>query len=50
MSAPSHKAIVRRYFEEALDKRSLDVLDDIVTTDCLIRRPEAQEPIRVRSL
>jgi predicted ester cyclase len=46
MSAASHKAIVRRYFEEALDKRNLDVLDEIVTTDCLIHRPEAQEPIR----
>ena len=46
MSAASHKAIVRRYFEEALDKRNLDVLDEIVTIDCLIHRPEAPEPIR----
>jgi predicted ester cyclase len=37
---------VRRYFEEAVDKRNLDVLDEIVATDCLIHRPEAQEPIR----
>jgi predicted ester cyclase len=46
MSAASNKAIARSYFEEALDKRNLDVLDDIVATDCLIHRPEAQEPIR----
>ncbi|HSL78289.1 MAG TPA: ester cyclase [Pseudolabrys sp.] len=46
MSTESNKAIVRRYFEEALDKRNLNVLDEIVTTDCLIHRPEAREPIR----
>ena len=46
MSAASHKATVRRYFEEALDKRNLDVLDEIVAIDCLIHRPEAPEPIR----
>jgi predicted ester cyclase len=46
MSTASLKATVRRYFEEALDKRNLDVLDEIVATDCLIHRPEAQEPIR----
>src|SRR4030095_2124906 len=46
MSIASHKATVRRYFEEALDKRNLDVLDEIVTTDCIIHRPETSEPIR----
>ena len=46
MSIESHKAIVRRYFEEVVDKRNLDVLDEIVTTDCVIHRPEASEPIR----
>jgi predicted ester cyclase len=45
MSTASHKAIVRRYFEEALDKRNLDVLDEIVAADCVIHRPEAQEAI-----
>jgi predicted ester cyclase len=45
MSTTSHKATVRRYFEEAVDKRNLDVLDEIVAADCLIHRPEAQEPI-----
>jgi len=46
MSAASNKATVRRYFEEALDNRNLEMLDEIVTTDCVIHRPEAQEPIR----
>jgi hypothetical protein len=46
MSTASHKATVHRYFEEVLDKRKLDVLDEIVAIDCLIHRPEAQEPIR----
>jgi steroid delta-isomerase-like uncharacterized protein len=46
MSVTSHKAIVRRYFEEALDKSRLDVLDEIVARDCIIQRPEASEPIR----
>ena len=46
MSTDYNKATVRRYFEEALDRRNLDVLDEIVAIDCVIHRPEAQEPIR----
>jgi len=46
MSTASHKAIVRRYFEEALDQMNVAILDDIVTTDCIIHRPEVPEPIR----
>ena len=46
MSTASHKETVRRYFEEAVGKINLDVLDEIVAIDCLIHRPEAQEPIR----
>lgn len=51
MSTESDKGIVRCYivrcyFEEALDKRNLDVLDEIIATDCIIHRPEASEPIR----
>jgi predicted ester cyclase len=45
MSSASRKTIVRRYFEEALDKRNLDVLDEIVAADCVIHRPETQEAI-----
>lgn len=39
------KEVVRRYFEEVLDKRKLDVLGELVTTDCIIHRPEVPEPI-----
>jgi predicted ester cyclase len=46
MSTDDNKAIVRRYFEEVLDNRHLDVLDEIVAIDCIIHRPEAPEPIR----
>ena len=45
MSTASCKAILRRYFEEALDKRKLEILDEIVAIDCLIHRPETQQPI-----
>jgi hypothetical protein len=44
MSTASHKATVRQYFEEVLDKRKLDVPDEIVAVDCVIRRPETQKP------
>jgi ketosteroid isomerase-like protein len=46
MSTETNKAIVRRYFREALDRRRLDFLDEIITLDCVIHRPEASEPIR----
>ena len=46
MSTESNKAIVCRYFEEVVDKRKLDILDEIVVTDCIIHRPEASAPIR----
>ena len=46
MSIESNKAIVRRYFEEVVDKSKLDILGEIVSTDCIIHRPEASEPIR----
>ena len=46
MSIESNKAIVRRYFEEVVDKRKLEILDEIMSMDCVIHRPEASEPIR----
>jgi predicted ester cyclase len=45
MSTAPNKAIVRRYFEEALDKRNLEILPEIVSADCIIHRPETPEPI-----
>jgi predicted ester cyclase len=46
MSTAANKGIVRRYFEEVVDKSKLDIFDEIVTADCVIHRPEASEPIR----
>lgn len=46
MSIESNKAIVRRYFEEVLDQHNLDILDEMVTMDCVIHRPEVSDPIR----
>lgn len=46
MSIESNKKIVRRYIEEALDKRRLEILGEIVAADCIIHRPEVSEPIR----
>ena len=45
MSIADHKAIVRRYFEEVVDKSRPDILDELATTDCIIHRPEAPESI-----
>ena len=45
MSIEPNKAIVRRYFEEVLDQHNLDILDEMVTMDCVIHRPEVSEPI-----
>jgi predicted ester cyclase len=46
MSTESNKATVRLYIEEVLDKGNLALLDEIVATDCIIHRPELQEPLR----
>jgi predicted ester cyclase len=46
MSTEANKAIVRRYFEEVVDKSNLGILDEIVATDCVIHRPEISKPIR----
>ncbi len=45
MSIESNKKVVRRYFEEAVDKRNPDILDELFTTDCVIHRPESPEAI-----
>ena len=46
MFTESKKAIVRRYFEEALEKGNLDALDEIVGIDGIIHWPEASESMR----
>jgi len=45
MSAEANKQIVRRYFEEAVDKRNADLLDRLFAADCVIHRPEVPQPI-----
>ena len=40
-----NKAKVSRYFAEAVDKRNVDILDELFTADCIIHRPEASAPI-----
>jgi predicted ester cyclase len=45
MSFVHNKAFVRRYFEEVVDKGNVAVLDELFTTNCIIHRPEAREPI-----
>ncbi|HVN22668.1 MAG TPA: ester cyclase [Syntrophorhabdales bacterium] len=46
MSISHQKAIVRRYFEEVLDKRKIELLGDLFAADCIIHRPEMAEPIK----
>ena len=45
MTVSQQKAIVRRYFEEVLDRRKIEILNELVTADCIIHRPEMAEPI-----
>jgi ketosteroid isomerase-like protein len=46
MSTEAHKAVVRRYFAEAVEQRNGEVLDELMTPDCVVHRPELPEPIR----
>jgi predicted ester cyclase len=45
MTVSQQKAIVRRYFKEVLDRRKIEILNELVTADCIIHRPEMAEPI-----
>ena len=49
MTAEANKALVRRYFEQAIDARNMGILDEIAAADCLVHRPEASQPIRGRA-
>jgi predicted ester cyclase len=40
-----NKAAVGRYFAEVVDKRNVDILDELFTADCIIHRPEEQAPL-----
>ena len=46
MSTEENKAIARRVFEEGWNQGKLDVIDEIVTSDYLLRDPSMPEDIR----
>ncbi len=48
MSTASNKAAVRRYFEEVVDKRNVERLDDLATPNCLVHHPDSPEPVKGR--
>ncbi len=43
MSAEKNKAVVRRYFEEAWNKKNLDVVDEIIAPDHLDHEVDGSE-------
>src|SRR5262245_14870372 len=45
MSSESNKEIVRRFFEEVVDKGNLDLVNELYTTDCVVHRLESPQPI-----
>ena len=45
MTVSHQKGIVRRYFEEVLDRRNIEILAELFAADCIIHRPEMAEPI-----
>ena len=46
MSVTENKSVVRRYFEEVIDRGRLELLGDLAAADCVIHRPEATQAIR----
>ena len=47
MTVEDNKAVVRSFFEEALDKGNMGLVDDIFTEDCVFHRGDLTEPARV---
>ncbi|MBU2551892.1 MAG: ester cyclase [Proteobacteria bacterium] len=45
MSIETMKAIVLRYLKQVLDNGQVDILDELLTEDCVIHRPEFPAPI-----
>ena len=44
-SSESNKEIVRRFFEEVVDKGNINLVDELYTTDCVVHRLESPQPI-----
>src|SRR5438093_8580824 len=47
MTVEQNKAMVTRFFEEALDKENVGLIDDMFIEDCLFHRGDLTEPARV---
>ncbi len=46
MAVDENKALVRRFFGDALDKGNVDLLDDMFNDDCVFYRGDFDEPVR----
>ena len=46
MNVEDNKAVVARFFEEALDKGNVGLVDDMFTGDCVFHRGDLTEPAR----
>jgi len=46
MTVEDNKAVVRSFFEEALDEGNMGLVDDIFTEDCVFHRGDLTEPAR----
>jgi hypothetical protein len=43
VSAEENKAIVHRYFQEVLNGKNLDAVDELCTSDCVLQDPNLRE-------
>ena len=50
MAVSENKAVVRRFFDEAINQQNLDALDQIIGLDLLVRPDEPPGPDAVKSL
>jgi predicted ester cyclase len=46
MTIADNKAVVTRFFEEALDKENVGILNELFTEDCVFYRGDLTEPAR----
>ena len=50
MAVSENKAVVRRFFDEAVNRQNLDVLDQIIGLDLVVRPDEPPGPDAVKGL